>query len=141
MSITLFNKAVFSYYHFPYPNLVTTLQITVSLVYMAILARFKVMRFDRLSLDMAKQARLRALVQSWPVEQPALPGVWPHLCMRPQPELRSSPVQVFPLAFFWWLYVVSGVTALRFLTVPMYRRAPRARRGCLAAPAAPEPPG
>ena len=56
VSITLFNKAVFSYYHFPYPNLVTTLQISVSLVYMGILARFRVMRFDKLSWEMAKQA-------------------------------------------------------------------------------------
>lgn len=29
--------------------------------------------------------------------------------------------QVAPLALFWWLYVVSGVTALRYLNVPMYR--------------------
>ncbi|KAI7842780.1 hypothetical protein COHA_003526 [Chlorella ohadii] len=28
--------------------------------------------------------------------------------------------KVAPLAFFWWLYVVSGVTALRYLNVPMY---------------------
>lgn len=32
--------------------------------------------------------------------------------------------QVAPLALFWWLYVVSGVTALRFLNVPMYRWGP-----------------
>ena len=30
-------------------------------------------------------------------------------------------LQVLPLSFAWWLYVVSGVTALRFLNVPMYR--------------------
>lgn len=29
--------------------------------------------------------------------------------------------QVAPLALFWWLYVVSGVTALRYLNVPMFR--------------------
>ena len=29
--------------------------------------------------------------------------------------------QVAPLAIFWWLYVISGVTALRYLNVPMYR--------------------
>ncbi len=40
-------------------------------------------------------------------------------------------VQVAPLAFFWWLYVVSGVTALRYLNVPMYRCAWLA--GCIAA--------
>ncbi|KAK9843519.1 hypothetical protein WJX81_006926 [Elliptochloris bilobata] len=28
--------------------------------------------------------------------------------------------QVFPLTLFWWLYVVSGVIALRYLNVPMY---------------------
>lgn len=27
---------------------------------------------------------------------------------------------MFPLALFWWLYVVSGVTALRYLNVPMF---------------------
>lgn len=32
----------------------------------------------------------------------------------------SAPSQVAPLAFFWWLYVVSGVTALRYLNVPMF---------------------
>jgi hypothetical protein len=32
-----------------------------------------------------------------------------------------SALQVMPLALFWWLYVVSGVTALRYLNVPMYR--------------------
>lgn len=34
--------------------------------------------------------------------------------------------QALPLAFFWWLYVVSGVTALRYLNVPMYRYATHA---------------
>jgi hypothetical protein len=33
----------------------------------------------------------------------------------------SQPVQVFPLAFLWWVYVVSGVCALRYLSVPMFR--------------------
>ena len=32
--------------------------------------------------------------------------------------------QVFPLTLFWWLYVVSGVIALRYLNVPMYRHVP-----------------
>ncbi|KAK9803490.1 hypothetical protein WJX73_008278 [Symbiochloris irregularis] len=82
VSITLFNKAVFSVYRFPYPNLVTTLQILVSLLYMAIFSWTRVMHVEAISLQNAKQ--------------------------------------VFPLAFFWWLYVVSGVTALRYLTVPMY---------------------
>ena len=30
-------------------------------------------------------------------------------------------MQVLPLSAAWWLYVVSGVTALRYLNVPMYR--------------------
>lgn len=33
-------------------------------------------------------------------------------------------LQVLPLSFAWWLYVVSGVTALRYLNVPMYRYMP-----------------
>ncbi len=42
ISITLFNKAVFSVYKFPFPAFVTTLQISVSIVYMLVLhyARF-----------------------------------------------------------------------------------------------------
>jgi len=42
ISITLFNKAVFSIYKFPFPAFVTTLQIVVSIFYMLVLhyARF-----------------------------------------------------------------------------------------------------
>ena len=92
----------------------TTLQILVSLVYMAILGRLKVMHFERLSWSMAKQ-----------VNNPSSSG--PDACCAALLLLGSAELtgllcmQVFPLAFFWWLYVVSGVTALRFLTVPMYR--------------------
>lgn len=38
-------------------------------------------------------------------------------------------LQVAPLALFWWLYVVSGVTALRYLNVPMYRCAEQCKGG------------
>lgn len=57
VSITLFNKAVFSVYHFPYPNLVTTLQILVSIAYMCVLSWWGVMRVERLTVEKAQQAR------------------------------------------------------------------------------------
>ena len=41
----------------------------------------------------------------------------------PAPDWVTA--QVFPLTLFWWLYVVSGVIALRYLNVPMYRHACR----------------
>ncbi|KAL3162906.1 hypothetical protein ABBQ32_009349 [Trebouxia sp. C0010 RCD-2024] len=82
VSITLFNKAVFSVYGFHYPNFVTTLQIVVSILYMHMLKRIGVFQFSSLTARGAKQ--------------------------------------ILPLVFCWWLYVVSGVTALRYLTVPMF---------------------
>lgn len=36
------------------------------------------------------------------------------------PSSLPSSAQVAPLTLFWWLYVVSGVTALRYLNVPMF---------------------
>ncbi|GAB4824177.1 hypothetical protein N2152v2_011223 [Parachlorella kessleri] len=81
-SITLFNRAVFSVYHFNFPSFVTLVQILVSLVYMYALKWGGWVDLGSLSLDTAKR--------------------------------------VAPLALFWWLYVVSGVTALRYLNVPMY---------------------
>jgi len=83
ISITLFNKAVFSVYKFPFPAFVTTLQISVSIVYMLAL----------------HYARFMDLGTSWSFK---------------------TAKQVFPLSLAWWLYVVSGVTALRYLNVPMY---------------------
>ena len=59
VSITLFNKAVFSVYRFPYPNFVTTLQILVSLVYMAGFQWGGVLRIERISLEKAQQVYSR----------------------------------------------------------------------------------
>lgn len=80
-SITLFNRAVFSVYHFNYPSFVTLVQIVVSIVYMYALRSFNFLEFENVSWAKAKR--------------------------------------IAPLAIFWWLYVVSGVTALRYLNVPM----------------------
>ena len=89
ISITLFNKAVFSYYHFPYPNMVTTLQILVSLVYMGVLARLKVMHFEKLSWDMAKQVRLKLPAGCQSVTG-ARPG-WCLCCAR-QEHMTEGPL-------------------------------------------------
>ncbi|BDA42559.1 UDP-N-acetylglucosamine/UDP-glucose/GDP-mannose transporter [Coccomyxa sp. Obi] len=37
-----------------------------------------------------------------------------------EPISMKTALTVLPLTVFWWLYVVSGVTALRYLTVPMF---------------------
>lgn len=55
VSITLFNKAVFSVYGFHYPNFVTTLQIVVSILYMHMLRSIGAFRFAPLTARGAKQ--------------------------------------------------------------------------------------
>ena len=54
-SITLFNRAVFSVYHFNYPSFVTLVQILVSIVYMYALKWGGWMELGSLSLDTAKR--------------------------------------------------------------------------------------
>ena len=51
----MFNKAVFSLYGFNYPNFVTTLQILVSILYMAILGGLGWFKFSRFKLRAARQ--------------------------------------------------------------------------------------
>lgn len=36
------------------------------------------------------------------------------------PVTKELAITVFPLAFFWWLYAVTGLVALRYLTIPMF---------------------
>ncbi len=55
VAITLFNRAVFSVYHFNYPSTVTLLQILVSLLYMAVLRATGHMRFGHLSMAGARK--------------------------------------------------------------------------------------
>lgn len=87
VSITLFNKAIFSVYKFEFPAFLTLLQVSMTAVFMLSLGRARVFRY----CDEGK------LAIQW-----------------------STAKQVFPLAFFWMLYVQSGVIALRYLTVPMF---------------------
>ena len=82
ISITLFNKAIFSTYHFTYPNLVTLGQILITLTLIRLLSA-------------------RDYVEVSPMS-------------------RSALRKLFPLTVAWWIYVLSGVTALRYLSVPMY---------------------
>lgn len=82
VSITFFNKAIFSLYAFRYPCIVTLVQILVCLTLLTI-------------------ARLAGFL--------TLP-----------PITRQTSRHVFPLALVWWLYVVSGIAALRYLTIPMF---------------------
>jgi len=55
VSITLFNKAVFSVYGFHYPNFVTTLQIVVSILYMNLLKGVGLFHFAPLTAKGARQ--------------------------------------------------------------------------------------
>lgn len=82
VSITFFNKAIFSLYKFNYPCIVTLLQILVCLTCLTF-------------------ANLIGLLE--------LPKI-----------TRETARQVFPLSFVWWSYVVSGIAALRYLTIPMF---------------------
>lgn len=36
------------------------------------------------------------------------------------PVTKELAIIAFPLAFFWWLYAVTGLVALRYLTIPMF---------------------
>ena len=58
VSITLFNKAVFSVYGFHYPNFVTTLQIVTSILYMHMLRSIGAFQFSPLTARGAKQVIL-----------------------------------------------------------------------------------
>ena len=63
VSITLFNKAVFSVYGFHYPNFVTTLQILVSILYMNLLKRVGAFQFSPLTARGAKQVISRCALR------------------------------------------------------------------------------
>ena len=97
VSITLFNKTIFSVYRFHYPAFVTLVQVVLSVFFMALLARARIIDFEM------KGGRGGILGLKW-----------------------STAKKVFPLAFFWMLYVQSGVIALRYLTVPMFSALRRA---------------
>ena len=62
VSMTLFNKAVFSVYQFNFPNFVTTLQIVISIVYMLVLEKFKVLEIEAISLKTATQVTPRYML-------------------------------------------------------------------------------
>lgn len=49
--MTLFNKAVFAHFHFNYPNLVTSMQLAVSIFYMLGLRGAGLVHIDRLPLQ------------------------------------------------------------------------------------------
>ena len=91
VSITLFNKAIFSVYKFEYPTFVTLIQIVLSITFMVLLGNARVIDFDM------KNGKGGILGLKW-----------------------ITAKKMFPLAFFWMLYVQSGLLALRYLTVPMF---------------------
>ena len=90
VSITLFNKAIFSVYKFEYPTFVTLVQIVLSIFFMVLLSKARV-------IDFKMKGGGGILGLKW-----------------------TTGKRIFPLAFFWMLYVQSGLLALRYLTVPMF---------------------
>lgn len=148
VAITLFNRAVFSVYQFNFPSTVTLLQILVSLAFMYALRAAGAMQFGALTWRGARKVRRERAVASGPGRRPG-PGVGvlagrPSLfassaqgcgaSCKPNDAAAANPFalpgQVAPLAVFWWLYVVSGVTALRHLNVPMFRFARKEQPAC-----------
>ncbi len=65
VSMTLFNKAVFSVYQFNYPNFVTTLQLILSIIFMLFLENFRWLEIEPISMKTAltvnQNLRLRRL--------------------------------------------------------------------------------
>lgn len=90
VSITLFNKAIFSVYKFEYPTFVTLVQIVLSIFFMVVLSKAHV-------IDFKMKGGGGILGLKW-----------------------TTGKRMFPLAFFWMLYVQTGLIALRYLTVPMF---------------------
>ena len=148
-SITLFNRAVFAVYKFNFPSFVTLIQILVSLVYMYGLNFAGYMELGPIEVATAKRVSRGGAGACGAGRGVAAPGGRAALrCTLHAREFSSrhgcaiainassrqplcktlrggGPLllraQVAPLALFWWLYVVSGVTALRYLNVPMFR--------------------
>lgn len=82
VTITFFNKAVFSVYGFHFPCFVTLMQIMVCLTFLTFAGLSGLVTLPRIKWETARL--------------------------------------VFPLAFCWWVYVVSGIAALRYLSIPMF---------------------
>ena len=93
VSITLFNKTIFSFYKFQYPAFMTLLQVGLSIFFMIILGKTRFIDFE---MEGGGGCGILGGLK-WTIAK-----------------------KVFPLAFFWMLYVQSGVIALRYLTVPMF---------------------
>lgn len=73
VSMTLFNKAVFSVYQFNFPNFVTTLQIIISIIYMLILENLRILEIEPISMRTATMVMLHLglllvflMVLRWP---------------------------------------------------------------------------
>lgn len=82
VTITFFNKAVFSIYGFKFPCFVTLVQIAICIALLTTASALGLVRLPRITREMARV--------------------------------------VFPLTICWWVYVVSGIAALRYLNIPMF---------------------
>lgn len=82
VTITFFNKAVFSVYGFRFPCFVTLVQIALCINLLRIASALGFIRLPKITREMVRV--------------------------------------VFPLTLCWWVYVVSGIAALRHLNIPMF---------------------
>lgn len=135
VAITLFNRAVFSFYDFNFPAVVTLLQASRALRRAASQLQQRSARqlppplpqppANRPPVSTAR--RMASLSTTHPPTPQVLVSLAACYALRAAGRMRFGPLtwrgarRAAPLAACWWLYVVSGVTALRYLNVPMYR--------------------
>jgi hypothetical protein len=120
-SITFFNKAVLSVYDFPYSNTLTLGQMVFATIALYFMKSAGIVSYKDFSFSTAKTvpppphsslswARDLALVAESGGGNSRLTSLALWAC-----------VQVLPLAFFFFAMVVTGLAALQFINVPMFR--------------------
>jgi len=75
ISITLFNKAVFSIYHFKYPNLVMLGQMLVTLTLIKVASAYEIFEVSRISRSGLRKVRSRRARPRDPRRKKATPLV------------------------------------------------------------------
>jgi hypothetical protein len=110
-SITFFNKATLSVYDFPYSNTLTLGQMLFATVALYFMKSTNIISYKDFSFSTAKAVRH--------THHRLLLLLLLHLAQPRRVSLCCD--QVLPLAFFFFGMVVTGLAALQFINVPMFR--------------------
>jgi len=110
-SITFFNKATLSVYDFPYSNTLTLGQMLFATVALYFMKSTNIISYKDFSFSTAKAVRH--------THHSLLLLLLLHLAQPRRVPLCCD--QVLPLAFFFFGMVVTGLAALQFINVPMFR--------------------